>query len=195
MDRRVRRTRKMLSRALLELIKEKDYESITIQDITEQADVHRATFYLHFTTKEELLATSLESLFADLGTRAKAESGVEKPSFLKETEAGRVIFAHVSEYSDLYRVLVGQKGVGYVTHHIINYMTTVFEEKLRNDFPEESEFSIPRVIIARHLSGSIYSLLTWWLENDMPYDTDMMASFANDLGRQGVLQILGVQEN
>jgi len=185
----------MLSEALFELIKEKNYESITIQEITNQADVHRATFYLHFATKEELLATSLESLFVDLEARTKAESGVEEPSFLKESKAGRIMFEHVAEYADLYRVLVGQKGVGYVTHHIINYMTTIFDEKLRNDFPDEEILPIPRILIARHLTGSIYSLLTWWLENDMPYDTNIMASFTNDLGRQGVLQILGVQEN
>ena len=85
-------------------------------------------FYLHFTTKEELLATSLETLFVDLGVRTKAESGVEQPSFLKESAAARVLLEHVAEYADLYRVLIGQKGVGYVTHHIITYMT------IRNKF-------------------------------------------------------------
>ena len=122
MDRRIRRTRRMLSEALFKLIQEKDYDSITIQEITDQADVHRATFYLHFATKEELLATSLETLFVDLGARTKAASGVKQPSYLKESAAARVLFEHIAEYADLYRVLVGQKGVGYVTHHIITYM-------------------------------------------------------------------------
>lgn len=192
MDRRVRRTRRMLSEALLELIREKDYEAITIQDITEQADVHRATFYLHFATKEELLATTLESLFADLGARAKSESGVEEASFLKETAAGKVMFEHVAENADIYQVLIGKRGVGYVTHHIISYMTTVFEEKLENDFPNEDDLPIPRALVARHLTGSMYALLTWWLENEMPYSVEYMAKVANDLCRRGVLEILGV---
>ena len=194
MDRRVRRTRRMLSEALLELIQEKDYDLITIQEITDRADVHRATFYLHFTTKEELLATSLESLFIDFSARTKAESGVEVPSFMNASAAGKVMYEHVAEHANLYRVLVGQKGVGYVTHHIINYMTSIFDEKLRNDFPDRVDFPIPPILIARHLTGSLYSLLTWWLENDMPYDPETMARFADNLSRQGVLQILGVQE-
>jgi len=181
----------MLSNALLELIQEKDYESITIQDITERADVHRATFYLHFSAKEELLTTALESLFVDLGARAKEESGVQEPSFLKETAAGKIIFEHVAEYFDLYKVLVGKRGVGYVTHHIINYLTAIFEEKLQNDFPDEKILPMPRVLLARHLAGSLYALLTWWLENDMPYSIEYMAAVANDLSRSGVFSILG----
>lgn len=195
MDRRVRRTRRMLSEALLALIQEKDYESITIQDITEKADVHRATFYLHFTTKEELLATSLDSLFEDLGTRIKSESGVQEPSYLKETAAGKVLFEHIAEYANLYQVLIGHKGVGYVTHHIINYMTTIFEKKLQNDFPNEEELPMPRILIARHLTGSLYALVTWWLENEMPQSAEYMAKANNELCRQGVMQILGAQEN
>ena len=63
MDRRKRRTRKYLGKALLELVQEKKWDQITIQDITDRADINRATFYLHYGSKEELLAESLEEYF------------------------------------------------------------------------------------------------------------------------------------
>ncbi|MCB0141244.1 MAG: helix-turn-helix transcriptional regulator, partial [Caldilineaceae bacterium] len=57
-DRRVRRSRKLLGEALLELVVEKPFGDITVQDIADRADMNRATFYLHFQSKEELLQSA-----------------------------------------------------------------------------------------------------------------------------------------
>src|SRR5688572_15174255 len=54
-DRRIQRTRQSLRTALLELIKKKGYDAISIEEITECANVGRATFYLHYKDKEDLL--------------------------------------------------------------------------------------------------------------------------------------------
>jgi AcrR family transcriptional regulator len=59
-DRRVLRTQKLLRQALFALMGEKDYESITVQDILEKADVGRSTFYVHFRNKDDLLKSGLE---------------------------------------------------------------------------------------------------------------------------------------
>lgn len=59
-DRRRARTRKMLSDALMGLILERGYDAITIQDITDKANLSRATFYLHFGDKQDLYLCSLE---------------------------------------------------------------------------------------------------------------------------------------
>ena len=50
-DRRIQRTRQALHSALLELTKEKGYDSISIEEITAHANVGRATFYLHYKDK------------------------------------------------------------------------------------------------------------------------------------------------
>src|SRR5260370_37666296 len=54
-DPRVRRTRQLLQQALLELMQEKRFASITVHDIAERATVNRATFYAHFEDKYHLL--------------------------------------------------------------------------------------------------------------------------------------------
>src|SRR6266545_463064 len=54
-DRRIQRTRQALHTALLELTREKGYDSISIEEITDRANVGRATFYLHYKDKEDLL--------------------------------------------------------------------------------------------------------------------------------------------
>ena len=71
-DRRVRRTRKLLHDAFLELVIEKGYEKITIQDILDRADVGRSTFYVHYRDKEALLTASFD------GMRDQLESELEE---------------------------------------------------------------------------------------------------------------------
>lgn len=65
-DRRARRTRAALQKALLELLQKRRLESIQIKEITDLADVSRPAFYLHFESKEELLLSHIDDLFAQL---------------------------------------------------------------------------------------------------------------------------------
>ncbi|EHK58261.1 TetR/AcrR family transcriptional regulator [Allomesorhizobium alhagi] len=62
-DRRVARTRTALYDALVALIRRKDYDLITVQDILEEANVGRATFYAHFTSKDDLLKRAVSNGF------------------------------------------------------------------------------------------------------------------------------------
>src|SRR6266487_1020083 len=62
-DPRVKRTRKLLQQAFLELFQEKGFASISIQDITERATVNRATFYAHFSDKYALLDSIIREQF------------------------------------------------------------------------------------------------------------------------------------
>ena len=61
-DRRVERTRELLQKALIELIREQSYEAITIQDIVDRANVGRTTFYLHYTSKDDLFMGCHEAI-------------------------------------------------------------------------------------------------------------------------------------
>src|SRR5215813_6149208 len=59
LDPRVKRTRNLLLRAFKELLAEKDFAALTVQDITERAEVNRATFYAHFEDKFALMDYSV----------------------------------------------------------------------------------------------------------------------------------------
>lgn len=166
MDRRKRRTRKFLGNALLELVQEKKWDQITIQDITDRADLNRATFYLHYGSKEELLADSLEEYFDELVEQINSKT-MDKPIW-ENPEADALVFSHVAEHADLYRVLLGENGMGYVINRIIDYIAKFSELQLRAGLGT-ADPHIPIEIMARHVAGSIYAMITWWLMNDMPY--------------------------
>ncbi len=178
MDRRKRRTRRLLGEALLELVQEKPYEQISIQDITDRADLNRATFYLHYSSKETLLADSLEEYF-DALTEQITTTLMDKPIW-ENPEADALVFAHVAEHADLYRVLLGENGMGYVINRIIDYIAKFSELQLRAGLGTVAP-QAPIEIMARHVAGSLYALITWWLMNDMPYTPLQMAEMTTRL--------------
>ncbi len=178
MDRRVRRSRNLLGQALLALVKEKKYDQITIQDIADRADLNRATFYLHYGSKEELLVDSLEGYFDALVQQITTLT-VDKPIW-ETPEADELIFAHVAENADLYRVLLGENGIGYVINRVIDYIAQYSELQLRAGLGNTAPHA-PIEIMARHVAGSLYALITWWLLNDMPYSPRQMAEMSTRL--------------
>ena len=64
-DPRIKRTRQLLMRSFSELLGEKSFEAITVQDITDRATVNRATFYAHFQDKYDLLEQSVSERFQE----------------------------------------------------------------------------------------------------------------------------------
>ena len=56
-DLRVRRTNKMIIEAFIQLVEEKGYDQITVQDISQRAMINRATFYAHYKDKQDLYDT------------------------------------------------------------------------------------------------------------------------------------------
>src|SRR5204863_8663670 len=61
-DRRTKRTRELLQKALIELISERGYDALTIQEIVDRANLGRTTFYLHYNSKDELFMSCHETI-------------------------------------------------------------------------------------------------------------------------------------
>jgi AcrR family transcriptional regulator len=191
LDRRVRRTRRQLCEAMLALLVERDYESITVQEITERADLNRATFYHHFNHKDELLTAALEDRFDELvasfGELPKGNAiwGDHTPELLT--------FRHIAEHADLYKVLLGERGMGHVIHRIINYIARFTQNKLLTAHPSRTPSNITEAVIAHHVAGSLFALMSWWVTNNLPYTPEEMAEMAHILCTNGVAAVLGAE--
>ena len=153
-DRRVARTRTALYDALVALILSKGYEAISVQDILDEADVGRSTFYAHFTSKEDLLARSLGRLRAIL-----LEAGRQPPG-AKAANAGwsLVLFTHVAEYKDIYFALAGISA-GQVLKDAIRAVIADFAGEVLS--PIEG---VPAELATSHLAATFMTVVSWWLE-------------------------------
>ena len=188
LDRRIVRSRRRLSEALLELMHEEQFESITIQQIADRADLNRATFYLHYSTKEELLIASLETRFDQLVQDIEAEAPTE--NLLEDCMAEHLVFKHVHANADLYRVILGDRGMGTVTNRIIKYIAAVGLRDLKKAGIKKEFSKVPPEILAYQYAGGLFAVLTWWIENDFPHSPEEMAKIVHRVGLFGCVPML-----
>lgn len=155
-DRRVMRTRTTLYDALVDLIRERDYDEITVQDILTRANVGRSTFYAHFKSKDELLEKSLERL------RRELFSAVEAAPDATIFAVTRALFEHVDRYRDIHFALA-KGAAGALLHESI---AANFAQVVRTLLPNGRGGSVPRELAISHISGSFLCVLRWWMNRN-----------------------------
>src|SRR5262249_26457778 len=156
-----------------ELILQKGYDAVTVQDITDQANLGRATFYLHYPDgKEELFMNILREIFDDLKARTT-------PVSPEQFQAGQlpslsVPFQHVLAYQDLYRAtLLSEAGTAAIVNGIREYLARALQERVEPLIAKES-LPYPLEAITNYLAGGMISLISWWLRQDKPYSVEEM---------------------
>ncbi|WP_067900674.1 TetR/AcrR family transcriptional regulator [Nocardia vaccinii] len=102
MDRRIRRTRELLHRALIELMLERGYARVTVQDIIDRADVGRSTFYAHFRDKDDLLVVSSTEYLR------RAVAGAT-PATGSPLAPAHTMLRLAADHPELYRALIGPR--------------------------------------------------------------------------------------
>jgi len=179
-DRRIARTKKLLFDALMELIKEKSFADITLEDITKRADVARTTFYLHYKDKDELLFDGARAMYDELLERYKTQPALNAgdPDPFMEDAAD---FEHVARYADFYRVMLGPNGSQKFLIRVLGYLATLFHPHLsRVLFPNKDNFRVPADLAAYFMAGAEIGVMTWWLQqNNMQYTPAEMARMTN----------------
>ena len=157
-DRRVRRTRRALHDALIELVLERGYERTTVQDILDRADVGRSTFYAHFRDKEALLLTSFDDMREQL--RAEIDAAPDRPATL--------LFEHAYAHQLVYRALCGRQGGNLVVRHLHGLITDLLRARLTGG-------ELPADVVAEFHASGIIGLLGWWIEHDFCHGPDWLA--------------------
>jgi AcrR family transcriptional regulator len=173
--RRRLQTRQRLIQTTLQLVLERGYNAISIQDITDQADLGRGTFYIHFRDKEEVVWTAFQEMFQAMEQEAHKQLDRRMPQV--EYFGLLNIFRHAQSNCDLYRVMFGGQGSAILTARVQDFMAKAFLVDIRlAPEPPEINFNIPEEIEAQILTGVISRLLFWWLETPNSYSPERMAA-------------------
>jgi len=175
-DRRSQRTRHLLSAALVELIREKEYNTITVSDIIDRANVGRSTFYTHFRDKDDLFVGELDRVIELLSQRIPNQA--EMPFF-----PSLGLFRHVGEEYQLYKSLLWGPGIDLLIKHMQKSLSKRIEQGL---LESGKEFNVPIPILANFIAGSFLTLLQWWLENKMVYSPEEMDKTFKELIMAGL---------
>lgn len=197
-DRRTQRTRRLLRDALMTLILEKGYDAVTVEDVTNRADLGRTTFYLHYRDKEELLLESIDAIANDLKAqvdlmRSKIAEGIPQPRPV------HLAFRHAAENATLYRIILKGEGATKTSTFLRRFISDSATEYLSTwiERPEDKGPHAPPKLpparlrlVADYFASALLGFLTWWLESDMPNSPEEMADFFSQIFFQGARHIL-----
>ncbi len=175
-DRRSQRTRRAVRQAMLELITERGWDAVAVQDICERADIGRSTFYTHYPSKDDLLLGSLEDLrqfLRDHGRQRRLAGDDSAFSFALG------LAEHAFEQRRLFRALVGRRS-GYLVQQRFREMVIrlVGDELPPGDLP-----GLPRSAVQRWLAGAFVELLGWWIEQRSLLPPEELAAMFDQLAR------------
>lgn len=170
-DLRVRRTRRLLTQALIDLSAERPLDTITVRDLTERAGVGYATFFRHYASTEELLRGAVDDLRAELLGLLPRLAG-DAPE-----QAGAVVFRHVQAQPGLYRLLLGTDR----SHGLLDQIVDIGVEGLLDTFEARPDAGVPVEVAAHHFIHSFLGLISWWLRHDQPHSPDRMGEIYREL--------------
>ena len=163
-DRRVRRTKKLLTHGLIQLMKEKQVQDITVRELADLVDVNRGTFYLYYRDIFDMLDSIEQELF---------------------NQVNQLIHL-VEENKELCQVLLGQNG----DMKFLKKLSDVVQEAFRREWlmmkKDEVTFDYSYAFGALGFVG----LLRTWLERDCVEKADDMAVLSDRMIRLGLTSSL-----
>lgn len=182
-DRRVRRTRRLLKEALLELLAERDYDAITVQEIADRADVGRSTFYAHFESKEDLLFAGVDRHL--MAFVEEVPHGVDAESDGRRFRFSLPLLRHVRLQRRFFQATIlggSDARLREVSGGIMTDMVLAELERLESDSDGLASARDPRsgtdlrsgtaatrrerrMATARAVVGAYLGLLDWWLRS------------------------------
>lgn len=193
-DRRIRRTRQVIRDAFIALVGRKGFEAVTVQEITEAADVHRSTFYFHFEDKYDLLEQCNQEMFRAFG-EALAPPDCRPGEQCRFNWYDGLVrhFEHIAEHADYYKVMLGANGVPGVAKQLQRIIEDVFYRKLvrMNEQTDRAPLETPVEALSRFVASAHLGLIEWWLDSDLLYRPSHMARWLGELIEHGPLRTGG----
>lgn len=190
-DRRVQRTRELLQKALIELISERGYGGITIQDIVDRANVGRTTFYLHYNNKDELFISCHEAMVREFPIGALHPLSREE-LLSHEAPAGLIAaYKHLEDARGMLPTIFQGKDSLLIMRQIRDWNAHEIETNLRAAFPGTNS-TIPLDVLANYLAGAQIALLHWWFEKRQPHTVENLAQIFHRLQRAVIIDAFGL---
>jgi AcrR family transcriptional regulator len=180
-DRRARRTRDVLGDALVELMQERPFKSITVQDVLDRAEVGRSTFYAHYRDKDDLFLSDVEDFWEMMSTMLE-RSGEDS----NRVAPVRELFAHVAEAKAFRDALAAAGKVHDVMELGQGQFARTIEQRLMKLSAPQGTASGQFVAAAHALAGALFSSLTWWIDRGMPISAAEMDNAFHRLVWSGV---------
>lgn len=155
-DRRIARTRLALRDAMLQLMPERGWDDLKIQEICERANVGRSTFYMHYCSKDDLLSESLNDLRDALSVAVTEDSEQYQPlAFMNG------LLTHMVEQRRIFKAVIGRRSGQSVERRFREMVFQLIDQDLaKRNYPK-----VQRQMVGRYLAGGVVDLMVWWVDS------------------------------
>lgn len=171
LDRRVRSTRERLGDALIELIQQKRFDEVTVQEVLDRAGVGRSTFYVHYRDKDDLLLSDAEDFLESMAAMLSSTGEVSR-----RVAPVRELFAHVAGQRSLYDALAACDKL----HDFFELAQGCFARGIERRLSAKGNLA-RRAALAQALSGALLSLMSWWLRYGRTFTPGQMDELFHDI--------------
>ena len=174
MDRRQRKTRAAIYSAFIELLDNKDFSNITVQEIIDTADVGRATFYAHFETKDFLLREMCDELFKHISGEADThyKCDLDCPFFLH-------LLRHIKNNDDnILRLLRGRNNelfLSFFRKSLEGLVSGIIDDNAIKKLGAPKEFFVNFISVT--FTGAVF----WWAEREFAQSPEQISAYFDAL--------------
>ena len=164
MDRRQQKTRQAIFQAFNKLLEEKRFNSITVQEILDEANVGRSTFYSHFETKDALLKEMCTDIFDHIFSyelHSETSHDFSSSDHGLQEKITHLLYHLKDNRRNVLGILSGESG-GLFMRYFKEYLATMFDQ-----YPECIRKDVPKEFAVNHLVGSFGEAVTWWIDTKM----------------------------
>lgn len=163
-DRRILKSQDAIKKAVIELMTEKKFDNITLQDISDRANVSRRTIYLHYTDKFDLLDKLIQEHLHELREICDADAA---------SESGTMSWFEFFEKDYLFfSAMLDSKGAPFFRSRFLEF---VIEDIHRGwEMIEGKARGLNEDIILQFIAPAYVGIVEWWFTNGMPYPPNVM---------------------
>ena len=200
MDLRVIRTKNSIRNALVELIEEKGFETITVKDITTKAKINRGTFYAHYQDKFDLMTKCQEEIMQGMSDIAKrnipdviAELGTDSP-LNKPFTVFVSIFEYLNVNSEFMKAALGPKGDLSFQTKIKDFMLKTLFENDQNSLIKEENLLVPGHFLISYIASAHIGVIQQWLDSERKESPQEMARILSTITVNGPFYAAGLKK-
>jgi AcrR family transcriptional regulator len=159
-----------LHEALLAQILEQKYDSITVQDVLNRADVGRSTFYAHFSGKDELLVSGFQSLKASLEAAESCAAVPTERGYERILASSREMFEHAQKYREVHRALLGSQAEAVVRRNLHAVFYDLIGRRVALEMRQirVRNSAVSPELLTLFLVSTQMAILSWWLNAREP---------------------------
>lgn len=174
-DPRIQRTKQAFEEALLSLLKDVDFEKVTVSSLAKEANLNRATFYLHYEDKDDLLENYLTKSLDLL----KQHAIIPPEEFGFATNKPHPLFVRIFECLEkdykFFRIMLTRNADSLILYSVIDIIESFIDSSNEKMIQHGVSFAVEIELSKTYFTNAFLGTMIWWLQNEMPYSPKHIA--------------------